>query len=359
MKKLLTIILCITIIFTFTTGCGQDPAPEDVPEDTQTEVAEDDTQEAVEPETPEEPLEPEVKEYKHTFDPKALSDYWKEIFGKKKVKAWYNLVDAVMAGKDTFKCPDQETLDWIVGQFPEKCFPVLVDLIEGVGECENGVAHIYFKTSRKQFKKKMKKFINQVEGILNETMREDYTDLEKALSLYRYFCANYEYDYETYYNMYDEYQAQVRCYRLFEEGIGICQELATAYSFLLTQVGVDATIMMGGEHTWSYVRINGKNYHIDPTFALGYGGNVFLDYFMMNDEQRFTTYPECEGVELTFASVYTKEHDCPEYPADDDTFKDLWGCLLEDFDHEKHVIRCFVSGEDGELEPKEFNYEGF
>ena len=359
MKKYLTIILCITILFTFTTGCGQDPAPADVPEDTQTEVVDDDTQEAVEPEVPEEPLEPEVQEYKHTFDPKALSGYWKEIFGKKKVKAWYNLVDAVMAGKDTFKCPDQKTFDWTIGQFPEKCFPVLVDIIETFGECENGVGHIYYKTSRKQCKKMIKKFINQVEEILNETMKEDYTDLEKALSLYRYFCNTYVYDYETYEKMDDEHQEQIRCYRLFEEGTGVCQELSTAYSFLLTQVGVDAAIMMGGNHAWSYVRINGKNYHIDPTFALGYGSDVFLDYFMMNDEQRFTTYPECEGTELTFASVYTKEYDCPEYPADDDSFNELWGCLLEDFDHENHVIRCFKSGEDAEMKPMEFDYEGF
>ena len=34
------------------------------------------------------------------------------------------------AGEDSFACPDAFTYDWVIGQFPEKCFPVLGELIE-------------------------------------------------------------------------------------------------------------------------------------------------------------------------------------------------------------------------------------
>ncbi|MBO5995337.1 MAG: transglutaminase domain-containing protein [Firmicutes bacterium] len=353
MKKLLAIILCISMIFTFATGCGQDEAADPEPQDDQTEIAEDEGQETAEPEEAEEPEEPE---YKFTFDPKALSGFWKDIFGETKVEAWYRLVDAALKGEDTFECPDQETFDWVIGQFPEKCFPVLGELIGSYGECENGVGHIYFLTSRKEFKKKLAEFTDQVEDILNKTMKEDYTDMEKALSLYRYFYENYEYDYDTYEKMYIEPQNQIRCYRLFEEGTGICQEIATAYSFLLTQAGVNATIMMGTDHTWSYVKINGKNYHIDPTFVLDDDG--YLGYFMMTDEQRDITYPDDRGYYL-MASNYTQEHEIPAFSADDDTFSKIWDTYLVDFDHDKHTIRYFYWNDQVEREEMDFDYEGF
>lgn len=341
MRKLLSLILCITIIFTFAAGCGQDKEPVDEPQDAQTDVADEAVESA-----------PEVL---FTFDPKAVSGYWKEIFGDTMVQTWYNLVDAVLAGEDTFECPDQFTLDWVLGQFPEKCFPVLVDLIAIVGECEDGQAHIYYLTSREEFDEKLNEFEKQVENILNTAMKADYSDLEKALSLYRYFYETYEYDYETYEKKLIEAQEQVRCYRLFKEGTGICQELSTAYSFLLTQAGVDATIMMSGDHAWSYVRINGKNYHIDPTFVLDDDG--YLGYFMMTDEQRLNTYDDSERRVL--ASTYTQEFGGPEYTADDDSFSPIWDSYLVDFDHDKHLIHSYYFDDHVNMVDMDFDYEGF
>ncbi|MBR5739936.1 MAG: hypothetical protein IKX81_01440, partial [Firmicutes bacterium] len=129
-----------------------------------------------------------------------------------------------------------------------------------------------------------------------------------------------------------------------------------AYSFLLTQAGVDATIMMGGDHAWSYVRINGNNYHIDPTFVLGEPVN--MAYFMMTDGQRRYTYSD-DG-DWTIASVFVHEHEHPEYEefvAEDDFFKDIWDTTLVDFDHDKHVMYC-TSIFDGEGDI-DFDYEGF
>ena len=338
MRKIIAVIICITMLFTFGTGCTPKEQPAEQPQ--------------------EEPENVREEEYRFTFDPKAVSGYWREIFGDTMVQTWCNLVDAAMAGEETFECPDQYTYDWVIGQFPEKCFPVLGELIENYYDpVENGIAHLHYKTSREEFEEKVAKFTAQVEDILNATMKEDYTDLEKALSLYSYFCTTYDYDYDTYYKMEDEYQDYIRCYRLFEEGTGICQEISTAYSFLLTQAGVDATIMMGGDHAWSYVRINGKNYHVDPTFGLG--EQVSLDYFMMTDDQREATYWECSRDTNTLASVYTQEKDCGTYAADDETFSPLWDSWLEDFDHAKHIIHYSRYDDNGDLQIQEFSYEGF
>ena len=176
----------------------------------------------------------------------------------------------------------------------------------------------------------------------------------------RYFDTAYEYDYETEQRMSQEAVDYLSSYRLLTEKTGVCQEISTAYSYLLMQVGVDATIMMGQSefqnsgHQWSYVRINGHNYHIDPTYALGSG--VSLEYFMMTDEKRSEEYlPE----NYVIASCYSQEHEHQLYVADDDTFAPLWGTWLDSFDHDTHTITCHTYDENGNPVRKTFDYEGF
>ena len=293
------------------------------------------------------------------FNPKVSSVYLEEVFGEAMVQTWYNLVDAVLAGEDTFACPDQETYDWVMGQFPDRCFPVLTQLIEPVygGAVENGVARFLYKTTREECNKKLEEFVNLIEGILNETMEEDYSDLEKALSLYRYFYSTYEYDQETFEKRQEGEVVYTSSYRLLTEGTGICSEIATAYSYLLLQAGVDATIIMGEsqlydyDHQWSYVRINGNNYHIDPTYVLGMYSS--LEYFMMTDQKRSDEFcPE----DFVIASTYWQDHEHPEYVADDETFRPLWEANLEDFDHDAHVIYCWVYDNSGNPVRMEFDY---
>ena len=112
-------------------------------------------------------------------------------------------------------------------------------------------------------------------------------------------------------------------------------------TYLLLQAGVQATTMSGNRsydkagHQWSFVRIDGKNYHIDPTYALGTGGD--LCYFMMNDAQREAE--DCYDPSTFYAvSHYSRENPHPDYTADDDTFRPLWDLTFEAFFHETHTI---------------------
>lgn len=54
----------------------------------------------------------------YVFNPKVCSVFMEEVFGSDMCEAWYNLVDAVLKGEDTFACKDQYTYDWMMGQFP-------------------------------------------------------------------------------------------------------------------------------------------------------------------------------------------------------------------------------------------------
>ncbi len=303
---------------------------------------------------------------RYVFQPKVCSVYMEEVFGHDMCEAWFHLVDAVLAGEDTFACKDQYTYDWMMGQFPEHCLPILKELIDYAWDREHsvidGVASFTWLVPPEEAKARIEAFGKQIEGILNEVFRDDYSDFEKALALYIYFSDHYTYDYDTYCKMYDQYVDYTSCYRFFQTGVGICHEISSAYSYLLLQAGVQATTMSGTRsydkagHQWSYVRINGRNYHIDPTYVLGTGGA--LRYFLMTDEKRAE---EDSYNPSTFYAVshYSRDNPHPDYIADDDTFRPLWDMDFEAFNHETHTVRCPIESDNGEWTYFTFDYTGY
>jgi hypothetical protein len=310
---------------------------------------------------------PQKPESHYVFQPKICSVYMEEVFGKDMCDAWYNLVDAVLNGEDTFACKDQYTYDWMMGQFPEHCLPILPELISYAWDREHsvvdGVASFTYLVPPEEAKARIEEFGRQIEDMLNEVFLDDYSDFEKCLALYIYFSDHYEYDWDTYSKMYDEYVDYTSCYRFFQTGIGICHEISSAYSYLLMQAGVQATTMSGTRsydlsgHQWSYVRINGKDYHIDPTYVLGTGGA--LRYFMMTDEKR---EEEDSYDPATFYAVshYSQDHPHPDYIADDETFSPLWAYDFESFSHETHTVLCpKEQSEYGEWSYEAFDYTGY
>lgn len=308
-------------------------------------------------EPPAEPTDvPSEPKGHYAFRPKVCSVYMEEVFGETMCDTWYHLVDAVMAGEDTFACPDQHTYDWVMGQFPRLCFPVLTELIDRAWDREHsvvdGVASFTWLVPPEEAAVRIGEFAQQIEGILNDTLEDDYSDFEKALALYKYFSRTYVYDWETFEKKSEAGVDYTTTYRLFKTGMGICSEIAPAYSYLLMQAGVEATVMMGGDHEWSYVRINGRDYHIDPTYVLTDVDS--LSYFMMTDQQRETTGYGKDVYVIT--SNYSKDNPHPDYTADDDTYSPLWGYRLEEFFPNENRLRCWRYAEDGEKDYLEFDY---
>ena len=310
---------------------------------------------------------PETPKGHYMFNPKVCSVFMEEVFGPDMCEAWFNLVDAVLAGEDTFACKDQYTYDWMMGQFPEHCLPILKELIDYAWDREHsvkdGVASFTYLVPPEEAKARIEEFGTQIEDMLNVVFEDDYSDFEKCLTLYIYFSDHYTYDWDTYAKMSDEYVDYTSCYRFFETGIGICHEISSAYSYLLLQAGVQATTMSGNRsldqmgHQWSYVRINGKEYHIDPTYVLGTGGA--LRYFMMTDAKR---REEDFYDPATFYAVshYSRENPHPAYVADDETFSPLWDLFFESLDRKTHTVVCPIEvGDYGEWSYFTFDYTGY
>lgn len=355
MKKQIALFLCVLLLVSLLAGCGS--ARPEVPD-----AAQEGSAAPAEPETaPEEALG------RFEFQPKVVSSYMRELFGEEMCEVWFRMVDAVLAGETSFVCPDKDTFDWVIGQFPDQCFPVLRDLIDYSAERDpnepvvDGVGYFRYTEPVEEVQAKIAEFAALVEGILNETMQTDYSDFEKMLALYAYFSDHYTYDYEAYADSQEGYPDYLSSYRVLTTGTGICQELSVAYAYLLLQAGVDATNMSGtrgydGEHhQWSYVRLNGRNYHIDPTYVLGSG---MLNYFLMDDAQR-EAEDDYAPERFIICSNYAQDHPHPDYCADDDTFRPIWEGYYDGFDHETHTLRFHTFDDAGEQIDQTFDYTGY
>lgn len=363
MPVLFSLLLSAGLTCTVLTGCAQKPtlsAELSSVETAGTAVSETETTAASVTEKTTTQTEP-APPARLKFQPKVCSSYMEDVFGEKMCQAWFSLVDAMMEGKDTFACPDVETFDWVIGQFPHRCFPIVEDMIAYGADPDHpvtdGIGHFSYTVPREEFTAKVSQFAEAVEDILNETVKETDTDFEKALSLYQYFAEHYTYDYDLYNALQTDVlnARETSANHVFFEKSGICCELSTAYSYLLMQTGIDATVMSGDDHQWSYVKLNGKNYHIDPTFALS--GSNQLAYFMMDDQQREDTGFPKEDFMVT--SCYTQEHPAPAYRADDHTFSELWETDCDAIDREQKILTLRSCDEDDNTKTLRFSYKGF
>ena len=276
------------------------------------------------------------------YKPVVISSIFREIMGEDMYEAYCNYVTAVQKGEDSFKVKSEEAYDWMIGQFPSQLQPVYFDYTESNygGAFKNGSATFQYKISKEDLAAKEKEFEKLVTDILNENLRDDYSDFEKALALYLYIANNCSYDYDLLQKLDKDPSLKASPYRFLTTKSGICSECSTAYSFLLLQAGVDATIAGGTgsdneAHGWSYVTIKGKNYHIDPTYAMGSGNS--LSYFMMSDSRR-EKENGFQKKETTIGCHYKGNHNGNKYDADDGFFKPLWGGTLTSWDHEKKLI---------------------
>ena len=55
----------------------------------------------------------------YSFKTKVSSSFLEKTFGKAMCESWFSLVDAVLAGEDTFSCPNGHTYMWVIAEFPK------------------------------------------------------------------------------------------------------------------------------------------------------------------------------------------------------------------------------------------------
>ena len=311
------------------------------------------------------PLAPVETDGKIHFQPKVASKYLSDVFGETMVETWFNLVDAIMAGKTEFACPDDDTFAWVTGQFPDKCLPPLHGHIWAADPdhpVKNGVARFMYDIPYSEVQAMIADFAKLVEDIFNQTMMPENTVFEKALLLYKYFDTHYVYDWDAFADNEEGKAYYLSSYRMLTEKKGICQEVSIAYSYLLMLAGVEASTVSGyGDgnalHQWSYIRLCGHDYHIDPTWVMQSDGK--LATFLMTDAQRNAEGGYSKN-RFSYVSHYSKEHPHPAYAANDETFAVLWDGFFESLDQENQTLIYSAEGDNGEWKPDNvFSYKGY
>ena len=293
----------------------------------------------------------ETDENYYSFNPHVCSTDFYNAYGEEYWTSFFNLCDALRNGEDTFECASREVYIWcMVGGPLDSLFPAARYRLEYLGAdagyC-NGVGKIAYAIPQKEFVEREDVFETIVESIIRDNIREDDTDFEKCAALYKYIADNYIYDKEEEaankagkINDFDN-----GIYRTLMEKKGICKDLSGLYTYLLLQCGVDACNFRDEnlEHCWSYVKVDGIGYHVDPTWF------YTLDYFMTPDSIR-KQHLENSGLSGSFAPVYFYDDEPLEkadFTADDDRYAELRkGMNILEIDRERKVMILVTSGQD-------------
>lgn len=364
LKRILSCLLCFVFIGSTVISCSKDPADTSASYTTASETAAStDTSPSVTEDTSAESSASESSEEAKwfTFNPKVSSSFMLDIYGKDKCDAWSSLVDAVMEGKDTFECVDKHTYIWTIKDFPDRYFPVLNEIIKTPDDYLDleikGTAPIEYKVSKDKAAQMIAEFTKLVEDIINETIKPEYNDFEKALALYNYFASTYVYDYDTA-TLVESEPSKVNytsSYRLLTTKTGICCELSKAYSYLLMQVGVEATTVIGGNHEWSFIKLGDNYYHIDPTWVID--DWYSLKYFLMTDKQR-QDQGRYKKKDYEYVGEYSPEK-APDYSAKDDSFSSMWECHVSSFDPDTKTLVYTKFDADGNEVSGTFDYSAY
>ena len=305
-----------------------------------------------------------VSEIPYEFNPHVYSAMLDATYSDDYRESFFNLCDALREGRDTFECSSKEVYDWCTNEvtlaqlFPVACVLVTNASNDGSRNYENGTGRLYYTIPAEEFVQKEMDFEEEITGIINSYVKSSYSDFEKCLALFDYMVSNYKYDYE------DDWfgSGMGASYFCFLNKKGICASLSYIYAYLLMQVGVDAITVSnfggGNAHAWTFVTVNGKGYHIDPTWGLkdeySTDDSFGLDYFMMTDTDRENAGYLAAELEVPILP-YSYASECTEYSyvADDDTYRFPMFTACTGYDTTRNVIYYSISGD----APLESQYE--
>ncbi|MBP5655806.1 MAG: transglutaminase domain-containing protein [Clostridiales bacterium] len=282
----------------------------------------------------------------YNFNPYVLSDMYVESFGEEFKEDYFAFCNAVLTGQDSVALKDKENFDRCRYAI-RYCLPV-ADSYVGYPEADqadnkDGTFKLEYTIPKEEIGPRIDAFIARVEELINSTVEEDDTPLEKTLALYMATATRIDYDYDAVEADPNEPSDRTTGpYHAIMEDMGICQEIAGAYAYLLLQVGIDATTCSGlthdmeWGHEWAIVKVGDKYYHCDPTSQTLEKNN--LKYFGMTNAQR-----EKMGDynPKTFFIGLSNETTDLYLPITDETLKPLWKSKSVKIDREKDMLYCY------------------
>lgn len=299
------------------------------------------------------PQEETSKPYPFTFQPHVLSEEYKQAYGKEFEKSFYEFCDAVLAGEESFMCPDSETYYRIM-EAAATCMPIADYYLEPQEhQPQNGVGKLEYSLERDAYLREVERFQQTVSDWITENLQEGDGDFEKVISLYSGFSQSVVYDYDA---LETEEWVDLSPYRALMKRQGICQEFVGAYAYLLMQAGVNSTGCgslnrdHSAAHEWNMVQLDGKNYYLDTTFQ-NTTDPFGLQYFGM-DEQRRDEAGDFDPADYNIANLNL--YGAEDFPAKDRSFAPLWSAVRYELDRKNKIVKYYTDYETEHAE--EFSY---
>ena len=357
-KKNLCLMLAAAFLLTGCSEVSSAPAPAESAVTAQTTAADSQSAEAAPAdtaaenvtETTETSAENEAAGYEfnaHLYLPILADDVPQEYWD-----SFHNLCDALRAGEATFECASEDAYKWatdpaVLNQlFPAAVMQIKAESGDGTPAYENGTGRISYQIPAEEYVKRQAQFEQLVAGLLNQYLEPDDDVFEKCLKLYDYMSVKYVYE-----DDFVEHKPDGSTYLVITTGTGQCIELGTVYAYLLMQAGVQAMeVECSSEamaHGWTYLLLNGKGYHSDPTWGLRSEDDpLFLTYFLMTGERRADTGCPVDDLMAPLLPTYWSDAASVEFTADDTEYLFPKGAYLLSFDEENKTVRYMLDGEE-------------
>lgn len=114
-----------------------------------------------------------------------------------------------------------------------------------------------------------------------------YDELQKVMSVFNYICENCNYG-DT------KNLEHTRPYSIIMNGRGTCTAYSNLMQDVLNTLGVETTSLGGQGHSWNIVKLKGKWFHTDATYAAGEKNNIKnrISPVLMDDTERAKTLKE-------------------------------------------------------------------
>ena len=279
----------------------------------------------------------------YVFNPHVYASIYEENYDQATKESFFSFCDAVLAGEEEFDCPDNVTFFNITETISRQCMPLSYYVDYDDNPVHGGKGHIVYTIPKDEYLSKVETFKDVVSSMLEDCVKPGYDDVDKALSFYQFFEDHYIYDHGDTDNI-----ALSSC-RLFMEQKGICQEIAPAYAYMMLQAGVDcftcgALNEVNDAHEWVIAKLDGKYYHIDPTWTISNPGT--LAYFGMTADRRTEEGGWLqEFFNFGGANIFDTRG---EYGADDTRFEPLWDAFAYEIDLENNTIRYYSMSDGSE-----------
>ncbi|MBR5253028.1 MAG: S-layer homology domain-containing protein [Clostridia bacterium] len=149
----------------------------------------------------------------------------------------------------------------------------------------NGIEYVakvrfHYNMTPRELKEARPTYDSEVEYIAS-LVDPSMSETEKALFVYDYMAALYEYDSDLI--VYD-------AYRMMTGERGVCRAYSLAYAAVMRELGMECIMVVSNEmvHAWNLVRVDGVWYHVDLTFDDPLNdrpGRTMHDYFLLSDEE--------------------------------------------------------------------------